>query len=70
MDLAVAYDLAVEMDLEIATEVSIEEAGNPGIVLPKGSDEEVDRLNTILVELHEEGFIEELIDKWLRGEGI
>lgn len=67
LDLAVAYSLAADLGLEVAIEVSIEEAGNPGILLPKGSDEEVALINGVLADLREEGFIDELIDTWLRG---
>lgn len=66
LDLAVAYDLAENLQLKVATEVQIEEAGNPGILLPKGSDEELEKINAILAELREEDFIEKLIDRWLR----
>lgn len=66
LDLAVAYDLSKALDLQVATEVQIEEAGNPGILLPKGSEEELKRINAILAELREEGFMEELVDRWLR----
>lgn len=66
LDLAVAYDLAKNLGLKVATEVQIEEAGNPGILLPKDSPEELIKINAILAQLREEGFIEKLIDKWLR----
>ncbi len=67
LDLAVAYSLAADLGLDVAVEVQIEEAGNPGILLPKGSDEELEKINAVLAELREEGFIDELIDTWLRG---
>ncbi len=68
VDMAVGYDRAEALDLEVAVEVKLEESGDPGIALPQGSDEELEEINAIIAELQEEGFIEQLVDQWLRGE--
>lgn len=66
VDLPVAYDKAEELGLEVAIDCSLEGDEDPGILLPKGSDEMVAKLNKIIKEMKEDGFIKQLEDKWMK----
>jgi polar amino acid transport system substrate-binding protein len=66
LDLPPARAYAKEYDkLELVFEGKLPDAEGQCIAIPKGSEEMAKRLNAIITELKEEGFIEELEDKWL-----
>ncbi len=67
MDLLTAEQLAAERDVEIALEVNLS-GGAPAMAVREGSKELQEELNRIITELREEGFIDQLEEKYLRGQ--
>jgi ABC-type amino acid transport substrate-binding protein len=65
-DLPVAYEKANELDLKVAIEYKINQSGDAGILLKKGSDEMLQKLNEIIKEMKDDGFLGQLEDKWLK----
>lgn len=65
-DLAVARQKAKELGLEMAVETVLDEEESPGIVLAKGSDEMLEKLNAIIDDLEADGTLKALEDKWLK----
>jgi len=55
-----------ELDLKVALETVLENDENPGIVLRKGSDEMLEKLNKIIDDMMADGTIAELEEKWLK----
>lgn len=66
VDLPVAYEKAKELELKVALETILEKDEDPGIVLKKGSDEMIERLDKIIDEMVADGTIEQLEDKWFK----
>lgn len=66
VDSPVAYEKAKELDLEVAVETVLENDENPGIVLPKGSTEMLEKLNKIIDDMMADGTIQQLEEKWLK----
>jgi len=65
IDLPVAHQKAKELGIKVAVETVLDEDENPGIVLAKGSDEMIEKLNKIIEEMKNDGTIDKLIEKWL-----
>ena len=59
---AVAFVNQNSDQLKVVGEVFTDE--NYGIAFCKGNDELISKVNTALVELQDEGYIEELVNKW------
>ena len=66
VDGPVAYEKAKELDLKVALETVLENDENPGIVLRKGSDEMLEKLNKIIDDMMADGTIAKLEEKWLK----
>lgn len=66
VDGPVAYEKAKELDIKVALETVLENDENPGIVLPKGSTEMLEKLNKIIDDMMADGTIAELEEKWLK----
>lgn len=64
VDLPVAESKAKELGLKVAFSCALDE-GAPCIVLRKGSDEMVEKLNGIIEDIIEDGTLKTLEDKWL-----
>ncbi len=66
IDLPVAYEKAKELSLEVAVETVLEKDEDPGIVLKKGSDEMLEKLNKIIDDMMADGTVEKLEEKWFK----
>jgi ABC-type amino acid transport substrate-binding protein len=66
VDLPVAEIKAKELELKVAFSCALDE-GSPCIVLPKGSDEMLEKLNGIIEDMKEDGTLKALEDKWLEN---
>lgn len=66
IDLPVAYEKAKELGLEVAVETVLVKEEDPGIVLPKGSDKMIEKLNEIIEDMKKDGTIDKLEEKWLK----
>lgn len=66
VDLPVAEIKAKELELKVAFSCALDE-GSPCIVLPKGSDEMLEKLNSIIEDMKEDGTLKALEDKWLEN---
>ena len=64
-DLPVARSKGAKLGLTVALECTLEKDESPGIVLPKGSDETVEKLNGIIEDMKDDGTLKALEDKWL-----
>lgn len=65
MDLPVAKAKAKELDLKVLIECKLEQDEDPAVVLAKGNDELLEKINNAIKELKEDGTIQKLENKWL-----
>jgi ABC-type amino acid transport substrate-binding protein len=65
LDLPPARAHAKVVNVDLIYEGKLPDTENSAIAIPKGDTEMAEKLNAIINELIEEGFIEQLEDKWL-----